>query len=410
MRKNNKRRLLAECLTAVVVLANIPFFSVSAKNTPLLSIQEVTVQAENISENRNVGVDLMISNNQEGFLANSFGIHYDENLTYTNAEVLTNAGEAFEIVCNPDAHLLWFVGSGSSGDATASVLQDESIIKLYFDISEAVDGGDFGLEFVWSGIDDSNAYWYTGTQDNMIDELSMNSQNGKISFCNPDSEELNYTDLRLNPDAQEQLQIINASGSIFWFSSNPEIADVNQDGIVTAVSSGECQIRAYINNHIFSCNVTVLDLFHYSVADVEEEIVMTDINIPVVLEYPDATEDVTWISANPDVITVDNDGTLHALKEGTANILATCNGKTYMKVIKVNFSASSKPEESLKLGDVDGNGLVDILDIISMNKAILGQKILTPAQMQCADIDTNGMVDTKDSLMLMKMIVGLITL
>ncbi|MDE5737677.1 MAG: Ig-like domain-containing protein [Oscillospiraceae bacterium] len=408
MRKNNKRRLLAECLTAVIVLANMPFFSVSAQNTPSLSIQEITVQAEDISENRNVGVDLIISNNQDGFLASSFGIQYNENLTYTNAEVLTDTGAAFEIVCNLDAHLLWFAGGGSSGDATASALEDEAIIRLYFDISEAVDGGDFGLEFVWSGIDGSNAYWYTGTQDNVIDELSVVSQSSEISFCNPESEKLNYTDLQLNPDAQEQLQIINASGSIFWFSSNPEIADVNQDGIVTAVSSGECQIQAFVNNHLLSCNVTVLDLFHYSVANIEEEIVMTDINIPVVLEYPDATEDVTWISANPDVITVDNDGTLHALKEGTANILATCNGKTYMKVIKVNFSASSKPEESLKLGDVDGNDVVDILDVISMNKAILSQKKLTSSQMKCADINADGIVDTKDSLMLMKMIVGLV--
>ncbi|MDE7094636.1 MAG: Ig-like domain-containing protein, partial [Oscillospiraceae bacterium] len=400
--------LLAECLTAVIVLANMPFFSVSAQNTPSLSIQEITVQAEDVSENRNVGVDLIISNNQDGFLASSFGIQYNENLTYTNAEVLTDTGAAFEIVCNPDAHLLWFAGGGSSGDATASALEDEAIIRLYFDISEAVDGGDFGLEFVWSGIDGSNAYWYTCTQDNVIDELSVVSQSSEISFCNPESEKLNYTDLQLNPDAQEQLQIINASGSIFWFSSNPEIADVNQDGIVTAVSSGECQIQAFVNNHLLSCNVTVLDLFHYSVANIEEEIVMTDINIPVVLEYPDATEDVTWISANPDVITVDNDGTLHALKEGTANILATCNGKTYMKVIKVNFSASSKPEESLKLGDVDGNDIVDILDIISMNKAILGQKKLTSSQMKCADINADGIVDTKDSLMLMKMIVGLV--
>ncbi|MDE6776957.1 MAG: Ig-like domain-containing protein [Oscillospiraceae bacterium] len=386
----------------------MPFFSVSAQNTPSLSIQEITVQAEDISENRNVGVDLIISNNQDGFLASSFGIQYNENLTYTNAEVLTDTGAAFEIVCNPDAHLLWFVGGGSSGDATASALEDEAIIRLYFDISEAVDGGDFGLEFVWSGIDGSNAYWYTGTQDNVIDELSVVSQSSEISFCNPESEKLNYTDLQLNPGAQEQLQIINASGSIFWFSSNPEIADVNQDGIVTAVSSGECQIQAFVNNHLLSCNVTVLDLFHYSVANIEEEIVMTDINIPVVLEYPDATEDVTWISANPDVITVDNDGTLHALKEGTANILATCNGKTYMKVIKVNFSASSKPEESLKLGDVDGNDVVDILDVISMNKAILSQKKLTSSQMKCADINADGIVDTKDSLMLMKMIVGLV--
>ncbi|MDE7094670.1 MAG: dockerin type I repeat-containing protein, partial [Oscillospiraceae bacterium] len=91
---------------------------------------------------------------------------------------------------------------------------------------------------------------------------------------------------------------------------------------------------------------------------------------------------------------------------GTANILATCNGKTYKKMITVSFATARR---SVVLeGDVDENGSVDILDVIAMNKAILGQKALTSSQQQAADLDKNGMVDTTDSLTLMKMIVGLI--
>ncbi|MDE6708112.1 MAG: Ig-like domain-containing protein, partial [Oscillospiraceae bacterium] len=255
------------------------------------------------------------------------------------------------------------------------------------------------------GLDGSNAYWYADTQNNIIDTLSANSQNGKISFCNPDSEALNYTDLQLNPDAQEQLTVANASGEIFWFSSDAEIATVDENGVVTAISSGECQIQAFVNNHILACNVTVLDSYHYSVAK-DEEIVITSTETTFVLEYPDAAETVTWISANPDIVTVDSNGTLHAVKEGTANILATCNGKTYKKMITVSFATA--PRSVVLAGDVDENGSVDILDVIAMNKTILGQKVLTTSQQQAADLDKNGMVDTVDSLTLMKMIVGLI--
>ena len=402
---NRKVRLFTGLLAAVMALANMPICNVFAANAPALNIRNTTVQPEDMAETRNVGVELVISNNQEGFRAGSFGVHYDESLNFTNVEALTNAGKVFDIVCNPDENLIWFVGGSASENDAKSALQEESIVELYFDIAEDVNGGDFGLEFVWTGLDGSNAYWYADTQNNIIDTLSANSQNGKISFCNPDSEALNYTDLQLNPDAQEQLTVANASGEIFWFSSDAAIATVDENGVVTAISSGECQIQAFVNNHILACNVTVLDSYHYSVAE-NEEIVITSTETTFVLEYPDAAETVTWISANPDIVTVDSNGTLHAVKEGTANILATCNGKTYKKMITVSFATAAR--SVVLAGDVDENGSVDILDVIAMNKTILGQKVLTTSQQQAADLDKNGMVDTVDSLTLMKMIVGLI--
>lgn len=414
---NYKKKILAGCLTVAIALVGIPFYSASAISTPVLSIRNVTIQEEDVAENRNVGIDLVISNNQNGFRANSFGIHYNENLNYTNAEMLTSTGEAFDIVCNPDEHLLWFVGGGSSREATASTLLNESIITLYFDIAENIDTGDFGLNFVWSGLDGSDAYWYTDTEINIVDELSANSSNGMISFYNPNSEVINYTTLQLNPNAHEQLEILNADDSVFWFSSNPEIAAVDENGIVNAIAPGECQIQGYINNHIFSCDVTVLDAFYYSVAD-STELTLTDANATVILKYPEAEGTVTWISANPAVITVDSDGKLHALKNGTANILATCNSKTYMKVITVDFNTTDIPPITdepnttvapmeIQIGDIDNNDSIDILDVIMLNKAVLGKEILTETQLKAADLNENGTIDAEDSLRLMKIIVGL---
>ncbi|MDE6776884.1 MAG: hypothetical protein K2J25_03005, partial [Oscillospiraceae bacterium] len=185
---NRKVRFVTGLLAAVVALANMPLFNVSAANAPALSIKNVTVQPEDMAETRNVGVELVISNNQEGFRAGSFGVRYDESLHFTNVEALTNAGKVFDIVCNPDENLIWFVGASASENDAKSALQEESIVELYFDIAEDVNGGDFGLEFVWTGLDGSHAYWYADTQNNIIDTLSANSENGKISFCNPDSE------------------------------------------------------------------------------------------------------------------------------------------------------------------------------------------------------------------------------
>ncbi|MDE5736800.1 MAG: dockerin type I repeat-containing protein [Oscillospiraceae bacterium] len=67
----------------------------------------------------------------------------------------------------------------------------------------------------------------------------------------------------------------------------------------------------------------------------------------------------------------------------------------------------TEDEEPLP-GDATLDGKVDIIDIIAINKAILGQKILTSLENKASDVDRNGIVDTTDSLNIMKFIVGLI--
>lgn len=61
-------------------------------------------------------------------------------------------------------------------------------------------------------------------------------------------------------------------------------------------------------------------------------------------------------------------------------------------------------------GDVDENGEIDILDVILMNKIILGKDTVFGQGEINADIDSDGKITPTDSLMLMKAIVGLITL
>ena len=60
-----------------------------------------------------------------------------------------------------------------------------------------------------------------------------------------------------------------------------------------------------------------------------------------------------------------------------------------------------------KLGDINLDGSVDIIDVISINKAVLGKETLTEKQNLTADANQNGTVDASDSLMIMKEIVGI---
>jgi len=58
-------------------------------------------------------------------------------------------------------------------------------------------------------------------------------------------------------------------------------------------------------------------------------------------------------------------------------------------------------------GDADGNQEVDILDIIQINKAILGKEMLPAERIPYIDFNHNHVPDSEDALKILKFIVGL---
>lgn len=73
-----------------------------------------------------------------------------------------------------------------------------------------------------------------------------------------------------------------------------------------------------------------------------------------------------------------------------------------------NFPFKSLGSSTLKKGDANGDGSVDILDVIAVNRTILGKERMTDEQVQAVDCNGNNVPDSTDSLILLKYIVGLI--
>ena len=71
--------------------------------------------------------------------------------------------------------------------------------------------------------------------------------------------------------------------------------------------------------------------------------------------------------------------------------------------------SESTAEDELLLGDANGDGNIDILDVIVINKAILGKEEISEKQLKAIDFNHNGRPDSSESLAIMKYIVGLIT-
>lgn len=70
----------------------------------------------------------------------------------------------------------------------------------------------------------------------------------------------------------------------------------------------------------------------------------------------------------------------------------------------------SEPEPEVVLwGDADDNGKVNILDVILLNRTIMGRDEMTAQGEKNADVDVSGTPDSTDALNILKLIVGLLT-
>lgn len=114
-----------------------------------------------------------------------------------------------------------------------------------------------------------------------------------------------------------------------WSSTNTEVLTVDQDGVVTAVNLGTADIvvTSTDGNKTDKCTVTVDPVPVESVEIVEHVTVLTEgetHQFTATVAPSNATDpSYTWSSSNPEVLTVDKNGMVTAVKPGTADIVVT---------------------------------------------------------------------------------------
>ncbi len=148
-----------------------------------------------------------------------------------------------------------------------------------------------------------------------------------------------YKTLKLNTtitpnDTTEETEVT-------WTSSNTSVATVAADGTVTAVAAGTATITGKLENGMevtTAITVTTIPVTKITISDETLDMKKNDeTKLTVTYEPDDATEvtDVTWSSSDPTVASVAADGTVTALKEGTATITATMGTLTDTTAVTV---------------------------------------------------------------------------
>ena len=147
----------------------------------------------------------------------------------------------------------------------------------------------------------------------------------------------------------------DAQATVSWSTSNASVATVSS-GKVTAVAEGTATISASAEGKSANCQVTVkasapavvevtsVTLDHHELALKEGESKQLKVSVK-----PDNATDktVSWSTSNPAIVTVDKNGNIKAVAEGTATVAAAHGNLS--DACKITVTASAIPVTSISL-------------------------------------------------------------
>ena len=160
----------------------------------------------------------------------------------------------------------------------------------------------------------------------------------------------------------------NTGFEIVWTSDNPDVASVDDNGLVTGIANGYAAISASAGGKTGSCSITVVGLPLESIDLEEESLDLTEgdevsLTLNIIPEGA-AYDNISWTSSAPEIASVSN-GVISALREGQAVITVDVDGMTdrctgSLIYTDGSYSTVLDPERELAgivfyLGDITGD-------------------------------------------------------
>ena len=219
--------------------------------------------------------------------------------------------------------------------------------------------------------------YYDDFNENMSFNLVVTAEDGeskttyKFHFVHPVKVEgvtLDKNEASINVNDTLQLNATvtpeNATNkTVNWYSSNEEIATVDENGLVTPKKAGEVTITAIAadgNSYYDTCTITVTEnkvpITGITLSKVSEMFIGDVVQLEATVTPDDATnKGITWTSSDDSIATVDDNGKVTALKAGKVTITATSESNDS---IKATCTISVKAKENQGTGGNTGGGTV----------------------------------------------------
>ncbi len=188
---------------------------------------------------------------------------------------------------------------------------------------------------------------------------------------------------------------------LIWESSNPGVATVDDNGIIKGISPGTAIITVKTEDGTVESQivVTIKEPEVESLSFAQDDIsIKKDDTLKLIVQIKPTGIDspkLTWSSSDSSVVSVDENGIIKGLKEGTAIITVTSpNGKTAS--IKVTVVTDEVKVEEITLNPneltLDVGSSSQVTAIIGPENATNRDLIWTSSNPGVATVDSNGVV------------------
>lgn len=222
----------------------------------------------------------------------------------------------------------------------------------------------------------------------------------------------NYISLAVSNSKQLAVAFTPSDASnknVFWTSSNPSVATVDKYGVVKAISPGSTIIKATSEDGGYTDTATI-EVVNYDNI-IEEKSIAFDSSsytvgigstkslIPIITPSNATFKSVRFESSNPNIATVDENGVVRGLKEGTVSITATTNrnrlkATTTIIVKYINATSVKVNTTNVNLGKNETFTLVaTVLPSDATNKKVS----YSVSNSNIATIDANGIITGKNT-------------
>lgn len=265
--------------------------------------------------------------------------------------------EEGKIKYNLSLSSLYAVGNGSV------------LFEATFKVNEP---GNITLEMVYNSTEGTTSQKFNNEERsiNIKSSLALNSislSKEKINLIEGKTEKISVI---YNPENTTE------SKDITWTSSNKEIASVDANGVITALSEGTAIITANCNGKEAECEVIVSKLE----IPLESITIGDDISLKLGEGYklnitykPETTTDeknVVWTTSDNNIVSVDSNGILKANSVGTAVITATVNEKQSSIMVTVYTDSVNQDENNTNEDISDNNSNKEQENVINSDEEI----------------------------------------
>ncbi len=156
---------------------------------------------------------------------------------------------------------------------------------------------------------------------------------------------LSKEEFSLTKGKKKTLKIKGSSAAAKWKSSNPNVASVDEKGVVRAVSYGKTKIKAKIGSVTLSCILRVWD----PVIDKEEVYLLRGDAVRV--RADNCSDNVKWSVANKEIASVSSAGVVTAKKEGRTKLRMKADGVVVTCPITVATAKLSVSDTTIMTGE-----------------------------------------------------------